>query len=432
MKKIFIALAVLASVQIAGAQVKPDAAKKALDAAVEASQNAKKNTKAATWTALGKAYVTAYDAPAGNIWQGATKNDLKLVMGGENPMSTETVTVAGEQMTKEVYANKNLYFNGAGQVAVIEVTKPVAENALIKAAEAYKKAYELDPKTAKASAEAIEKIGEKLSNDAYSLYNLGKYAEASSLFEEAAKVVAGQPVNKVDTASIYNAGFTALTGGDNANAKRLFKECLDYGYYSDNGEIYAKLADVDPDNAKSYLEDGFKKFPQSQSILIGLINYYLTNNESTDHLFALLDQAKKNEPNNASLYYVEGNIHSQLGDTEAAVKAYEECTKVNPNYEYGYIGTGILYYNLAVEDQEKASEELDDKKYMELVSKFEKDLKACIEPFEKAYAITKDDSIKVNIAEYLKNAYYRFSSSDDAMKAAYDKYSEIVSTGVPK
>ena len=72
MKKIFIALAVLASVQIAGAQVKPDAAKKALDAAVEASQNAKKATKAATWTALGKAYVTAYDAPAGNIWQGAT------------------------------------------------------------------------------------------------------------------------------------------------------------------------------------------------------------------------------------------------------------------------------------------------------------------------------------------------------------------------
>ena len=75
---------------------------------------------------------------------------------------------------------------------------------------------------------------------------------------------------------------------------------------------------------------------------------------------------------------------------------------------------------------------MDDNKYMELVAKFEKDLKACIEPFEKAYALTKDDSIKVSIAEYLKNAYYRFSSTDDAMKAAYDKYSEVVSTGVPK
>ena len=432
MKKIFIALAVLASVQIAGAQVKPDAAKKALDAAVADSQNAKKATKAATWTSLGKAYVTAYDAPAGNIWQGATKNDLKLVMGGENPSATEAAIVAGEQMTKEVYSNKNLYFNGAGQVAVIEVTKPLVENALQKAAEAYQKAYSLDPKTAKTSTEALEKISEKLSNEAYSLYNLGKYTESSALFEEAARVVAGAPVNKVDTSSLYNAGFTAQTGGDKETAKRLFKECLDYGYYSDNGDIYAKLADVDPDNAKNYLEQGFQKFPQSQSILIGLINYYLTNNESTDRLFELLAQAKQNEPDNASLYYVEGNIHSQLGDTEAAVKSYEQCTQINPNYEYGYIGEGILFYNLAVEDQEKASEEMDDKKYMELVAKFEKDIKACIEPFEKAYALTNDDTIKVSIAEYLKNAYYRFSSSDDAMKAAYDKYAEVVSTGVPK
>ena len=432
MKKIFIALAVLASVQIAGAQVKPDAAKKALDAAVEASQNAKKATKAATWTALGKAYVTAYDAPAGNIWQGATKNDLKLVMGGENPSATETVTVAGEQMTKEVYSNKNLYFNGGGQVAIIEVTKPVVENALKNAAEAYKKAYSLDAKTAKTASEALEKISEKLSNEAYSLYNLGKYAESAKLFEEAAQVVAGEPVNKVDTSALYNAGFTALNAGDNAMAKRLFQECINHNYYSENGEIFAKLAEVDAPNAKKYLEDGFQKFPQSQSILIGLINYYLTNNESTDRLFELLNQAKANEPDNASLYYVEGNIHSQLGDTEKAIAAYQECNRVNPNYEYGYIGAGILYYNLAVEDQEKASEEMDDKKYMELVSKFEKDLKACIEPFEKAYSLTKDDSIKVNIAEYLKNAYYRFSSNDDASKAAYDKYSEIVSSGVPK
>ena len=432
MKKIFIALAVLASVQIAGAQVKPDAAKKALDAAVADSQNAKKATKAATWTALGKAYVTAYDAPAGNIWQGATKNDLKLVMGGENPSSTETAIVAGEQMTKEVYSNKNLYFNGAGQVAVIEVTKPVAENALAKAAEAYQKAYSLDPKTAKTSTEAIQKISEKLSNEAYSLYNLGKYSEASALFEQAARVVADAPVNKVDTSALYNAGFTALNAGDNATATRLFKECLSLGYYSENGDIYAKLAEVDAANAKSYLEEGFQKFPQSQSILIGLINYYLTNEESTDRLFELLAQAKQNEPDNASLYYVEGNIHAQLGNTEEAVKAYQKCTSISPDYEYGYIGEGILYYNLAVDDQEKASEEMDDNKYMELVAKFEKDLKACIEPFEKAYALTKDDSIKVSIAEYLKNAYYRFSSTDDAMKAAYDKYSEVVSTGVPK
>ncbi len=77
----------------------------------------------------------------------------------------------------------------------------------------------------------------------------------------------------------------------------------------------------------------FTEFPQSQSILIGLINYYLKSNESTDRLFELLDKAKANEPNNASLFYVEGNIRSQLGDTENAVKAYRKCAEINPEVD---------------------------------------------------------------------------------------------------
>ena len=39
---------------------------------------------------------------------------------------------------------------------------------------------------------------------------------------------------------------------------------------------------------------------------------------------------------------------------------------------------------------------------------------------------TKDEEIKVNVAEYLKNACYRFISEGDEYKAKYDKYSAIV------
>ena len=60
MKKIFIALAMIASMQIAGAQVKSAAdAQKAIDAAKAAAENPKKATKAATWMKLGDAYVAA-------------------------------------------------------------------------------------------------------------------------------------------------------------------------------------------------------------------------------------------------------------------------------------------------------------------------------------------------------------------------------------
>ena len=139
-----------------------------------------------------------------------------------------------------------------------------------------------------------------------------------------------------------------------------------------------------------------------------------------------LISAKKNEPDNASLYYVEGNIYKELKNVEKAVESYYKCAEINPEYEFGYIGAGILYYNLALEYQEKATNEFDNKKYEELVEQFNQALKNALEPFEKAYSISKDNSLKVNVAEYLKNIYYRFSSVEDKYMQGYNKFNEYV------
>lgn len=426
MKKILLALAVLASMQVANAQVKSAAdAKKAVEAAEAAASNEKKAVKTATWIKLGQEYVKAYDAPTGNIIPGSSKTELALMMGSEKPVSTEAVEIQGTPYTKEVYADKNLYFNANGQLAVIEVTKPVYADALEKAIAAYQKAYEIDASHAKSKdiAAAFDLIGQKYNTEAYNKYTLGDLASASKYFEKAAEVEALAPLSKIDTTSIYNAGFTAWATKDMSKAKELFEKCYNLGYYYEGGEVFAKLADVDTLNTKKYLEEGFEKFPQSQSILIGLINYYLKSNESTDRLFELLDKAKANEPNNASLFYVEGNIRSQLGDTENAVKAYRKCAEINPEYEYGFIGEGTMYYNKAIEVQTKAQDELDDTKYMALVKEFEEDLKACIPAFEKAFEVTKSEQVKAGVAEYLKNAYYRFRDEGADYKAGYEKYS---------
>ncbi len=426
MKKILLALAVLASMQVANAQVKSAAdAKKAVEAAEAAASNEKKAVKTATWLKLGQEYVKAYDAPTGNIIPGSSKTELALMMGSEKSVSTEAVEIQGTPYTKEVYADKNLYFNANGQLAVIEVTKPVYADALEKAIAAYQKAYELDASHAKNKdiAAAFDLIGQKYNTEAYNKYTLGDLASASKYFEKAAEVEALAPLSKIDTTSIYNAGFTAWATKDMSKAKELFEKCYNLGYYYEGGEVFAKLADVDTLNTKKYLEEGFEKFPQSQSILIGLINYYLKSNESTDRLFELLDKAKANEPNNASLFYVEGNIRSQLGDTENAVKAYRKCAEINPEYEYGFIGEGTMYYNKAIEVQTKAQDELDDTKYMALVKEFEEDLKACIPAFEKAFEVTKSEQVKAGVAEYLKNAYYRFRDEGADYMAGYEKYS---------
>ena len=438
MKKILIALAMILSVQVAGAQVKSAAdSKKAVESAEAASQNPKKAAKPATWIKLGDSYIDAYTSPFGNAWVGAGKQELMLIMGSEKPSSSETVELMGEPYTKEVYAEKNFYFNAAGVLSMIEVTKPVYDDALAKALDAYKKAYEVDVKHTKDKdvAAGIKNVASKYLDAGMTQYMLGNIKAANECFCSASAASETAPLSVLDTTATYNAGFTSWSLEDYGAAVTYFRKCVDAKYYEE-GEVFAKLSDCyskmgDKENAKNTLEEGFKAFPQSQSILIGLINFYIESGDDTDRLFALLDEAKKNEPNNASLYYVEGNIHNQLGDTEAAVAAYEEANKVDPNYEYGFIGIGILYYNQALDLQTKAQEELDDAKYMALVEDFETALKNAIDPFEKAYEISKNNEIKVNIAEYLKNIYYRFRDESADYQAEYEKYDEVVSTGNP-
>ena len=432
MKKILAIIAIAASMFAVSAQAQNvknvGAAKAALEKAQAAAENPKQNTKLATWLKYGQALLDAYAAPQGNIWSGMSMQDLALVAANERMMSESQIVANGQNLTKRAYANKNLYFNEAGQLTAIEVTAPLAENILDKALAAFAKAAELDPKGSKTKdiTAGLESVATKFMDEAYNVYTLGNPAEASANFEKAAKAFATAPLNKIDNDAVYNAAFTAWQAQDWARAKKFFEEGIANGYIGEDGESYAKLADIaekqgDKAASKAYLEAGFQKAPQSQGILIGLINYYLNNDEDTNRLFELFAEAKKNEPDNASLYYVEGNARLKLDQFDEAMAAYDKASQVNPNYEWGYIGKGMALYNKAVELQEKASLEVDDAKYMALLGEFETTLKSCIAPFETALGLTKDEEVISSVAEYLKNACFRFRSEGDEFQQKYEK-----------
>lgn len=433
MKKLFLVLALVASLQVANAQVKSvSAAKSAVESAKKAADDAKKASKFATWIKLGQAYIDAYDAPRGNGWIGAGQQELMLVMGPDKPKSEEAVTISGQQFKKAVFDTKNYYYNEAGTLQMIEVTKPVIDDCLDKALAAFKKAAELDVKGSKAEdiKKAVESIGNKFSDEAYNAYTFGNFADASKFFEKAADATFAVPGLKVNSEALYNAGFTAKMVGDLDRAKAFFQKAIDNGYDGEKGEAYAKIAEIlddqgDKEGSKNVLEEAFVKYPDSQSILIGLINYYLSNNGNTDRLFELLNVAKKNEPDNASLYYVEGNINKQLGNEEAALASYDQCAKVNPSYVFGYVGKGIYFYEKALDLQEKANNEMDDNKWSELNRQFEDALKSCIEPFETAFETSTDNELKANVAEYLKNACFRFRTAGQEYADKYEKYNSF-------
>lgn len=395
--------------------------------AEEIVNNPEKAAKPSSWMNLGKAYLNSYEVEMGSAMFNMTKQEVDLILN-KAPLSSETVEVNGQALLKETYEDRALYYNAESRLVSVAPLKKITDDPLLKAANAYSKAYELDPKKDKDVKEAMKAVYDKCTSEALNLYSRGDLAGAGTAFERAAEIMERAPLSQLDTSSLYNAGYIAYQNKDKEKAGKLLKKCYENGYYSNDGSVYAMLSDIYPDMAKKYLEEGFAKYPQSQSIMISLINYYVNTGEDTETLFSLLDKAKANEPNNASLWYVEGNVRAKLNQLDKAVEAYKHCAVIDPNYEYGYIGMGQMYYDNAIKLQEKAQNELDDTKYAELTEQLENSLKNCLEPFEKAYSISKNNTVKVSIAEYLKNVYFRFRESSPDNQKAYEKYAKIVET----
>lgn len=432
MKRILVLIALVASVQLANAQKSADAIKKAVTSAQAACNDEKKAAKPATWLGLAKAATEAYTAPQLNGWAGAGRQELQMVMSGIKPVSTEEVVLNGTAYSVDVYPSCKYYYNEAGVLQIIEVTTPYVEDALAIAVNAYENAAKVDPKATKTKdiCAGLEKVAEYYQNDAYTAYTLGDLNKASQYFQKSADASMTSPLCKLDTAAIYNSGLTAFMAGNLAVAKAKMEECIKYGYY-EKGEAFAKLAECekaqgDTVKCKVVLEEGFAKCPDNQGILVGLINLYLDTNDDPEKLFKLLDIAKVNEPNNASLYYVEGNIRKQLGQKDEALAAYAKCAEVNPEYEFGYVASGLLYWDEAVKIQEEAEKEFNDRKYQALVEKFDAALQNAIPCFETAFNVSKDKGVRVSLADYLKNIFFRFRDKGDEYQANYEKYNNFV------
>jgi len=429
MKKSILAIALILSVTVMSAQTP---AQQAIDKAKAAANDAKKAAKTATWITLAKAYVDAYDLPTKSLLPNSSQAEVKMFLKGQQVLGTSNKTCLDANYIVDSYADKDLYYNERGALDFWIVTKPAAEGDLLgEAIKAYVKAAEVDngSKT-KDIVEGLENIHSKLDQDARSYYLAGEFAKAAKLFKQSTEAYSNKAVNKVDSANTYYTALVANLAGDKAQAIEYYKQCIDWGYYQE-GNVFANLAEIYKGEGKAedgvaLLEEGFGKCPSSQAILVGLINHYRESGNNPQRIFDLLHQAQANEPKNASLFYVEGDVYKQLGDTENAAKLYEKSSQIDPTYIFGTLGIGILYYDKAVDLQTAASEELDDAKYTALMKDMESTLSQAIAPFEKAFANSDDDEIKLAVAEYLKNIYFRLRDKDESYPALYEKYNKLV------
>jgi predicted Zn-dependent protease len=442
MKKILLAVALLLSVTMMNAQPKnaqaaAEEVSKAVAAVQKAEQKASDKGKPVgpdVYIKEAKAYIDAYDYPTKNVVSGTTRQDLQLFLKDQQILSTEQKKGGdGVNYTVDHYSDKDLWYNEQNVLSSYVITKPAMEGDILGAAtSAVDKAAAEDTgnKKAKDIAQLYENLHQRYTQDAFANYTAGDFAKAAVGFEAALHTYSNPVINKVDSMSTYYSGIFESMAGNNEKAKGYYQKAIDLGYYSE-GNAFSGLSNIylsegDTTKGTEILEQGFMKFPQSQSILVGLINLYLNSKQSPDKLFNLLHSAEANEPNNPSLYYVEGNVLKGLGKKDEAVESYHKANAADANYEYGYLGEGMMLYDEAVSISNAAQEELDDTKYNALMGKAEDCLKNAMEPFEKAFSISKNQDVKMAIAEYLRNIYFRFREKSDEYMQKYETYQAML------
>lgn len=435
-KLLFLAVALVMVATGANAQTKAvNDAVKAVNKAKTESENPKKAGASATWVKLANAYLECYDAPSNGLLAGSPKFQIDMVLKGQPALSTEQVEKGGKMLEAVTYVDKVLYFDETGALQAWVVTKNVIENTLQLAFEAASKAVELDAKNAQA-----KPLGEIFSGlkqrhfDAAMFHNaLGNYAESSVEFESAFNVAAHPFVGEVDSTLAYYTGVTATMAGDHKRAIKFYDYCQSINF-EQNGEVAAALAEEhkalgDTVKCKEILTAGFAKFPTNQSILVALINVYRESNEDPAKVLEVLKVAQNNEPNNASLFYAEGDVYKNLGKLEEAIASFKKAGEIDANYIFAPYSEGATYYDLAIKIDEKAQAEMDDEKYLALKEQVDKALIDAIAPFERAFEIgakTPDfKDIQVVCAEYLKNIFFRFRDKDASYQEKYDKYNQF-------
>lgn len=435
MKRILIALAVLLSVQVADAQMTktPEAARKAVENAKAATQNPKKAVKVATWLKLADAYMDAYNAPAGSLLLNTPRIQLEQMMVYVKPLSMQETVIEGAPYRMEIHEDKVLYFDASDVLRIIDVTKPVYEDALEGALAAYVKAAELDVKGSKTKdvVAGIDLIAAKYFEDGMNKYTFGNLKKAAELVGKAADAAQTAPLSRKDTTYLYYAGYIYMQDGQYEQAKNYFNQCLDIKYYAENGNLFPSLADVymklgDEETGARILQEGFELYPENPNLLVGLINYYLPKEGGEGQLLALIEKAKTAMPGNASIFRVEGDIHKRLGDYEKAEAAYRESIALDPQAADPYIALGGYFIDRGNEYFNKGQETYDESEYQALMQKYDEMCIASLEPLEKAYSLMPESDFKRDIANTIKSVCFVLRNKDAKYQEKFEYYSSLL------
>ena len=442
MKKVFLTVLAVMLVAVPAVQAQK-VNKSALVSKIEKSDadiaDAKKGAKAATWINRGKAFYEAAIEPTKNLFVNMDAAMLKLAVG--EPASTESVTLVNVPYEAWVYPWFTAYIKD-GKIATWSQTQWVIEDAPAKAIEAYNKAYEMDPKTAKKVKEGLKQISDFCSQVGNTGIDTGNYADAADAYALAFEAQSSPAHGNPEPALLYYAGYLRTMDGAANPASYVIgadylNKALDLGYNDEEGNIYYYLfhcyygqKDADKANvlkAKDALVAGIKKFPKNERILDGLVQLYTNPEDSVGDpadLVALIDAAIESNPENVDLWFGRGRIFFALKQYDESIASFQKVVELKPELFEGNYYLGV-FYTIKADEMNKV---MNEKQYSSQTA-YDTDLKEvnavymeAVPWFEKAYELKKDD---VNTLDFLKSICFRLRD-EEGMMDKYNKYNTLL------
>ena len=374
-------------------------------------QDPKKNIKAKTWVTRGTLMTEIYNFHNQYLRKGMPGTEVKLFF--KEPKEVKTYEDGSDVMEDFLYERITLTFRNKSLDTWKETVK-IFETPLQESRMSFEKAISLDAegKETQSIKNGLAVLKLAYETEAVFEYNDKKYTEAYNNFAEILEVNKLPLMeNLQDTIVIYNTARAAFEMKDYAKAVQLFSEVKNLGL--DEPYLYVFLKNSymgmgDTLNVEATLDEGFRKYPNNESILIELINYYLVTLQS-DKALDLLSIAEKNDPTNVSFIFAEGTIRDKMGYFEEAKSTYLKCLEIDSSFYNAAFNLGVLHYNQAVKMYDVLVNISDNQEYENARVIADDMFKAAIPYMERAHEI---DPAAREPLETLKTLYLRLQMTD--------------------
>lgn len=381
-------------------------------------QNEKKNTKAKTWTSRAQALIDIYMVHNSILNRGDAPDRVTLFM--REPKEIQSSTEGPNNVEIYVYDRVDLKFVNGVLESWTEKNK-IHPDPLPEAQKALDEAMKLngDGKATSDIKKVTDELKRAYQNEAVVKYETQDYQASYENFNNILKLNQLPHMNnQIDTIIVYFAGRAAFENKDYTEASRLFEQTASYNYNDPLLYVLRKqsfFAIGDTAKGVEAINEGFNRYPEDQSIMIEMINYYLDTDQAEQAL-TMIQKAKAGDPDNVSYTFTEGTLYDKIGRIEDAERAYKQCIEMKPDYYDAYYNLGVMYYNEAVKIYEEASNISDNASFEKKQAEGDEALKVAIPYMEKVTemetANQNDVDTKKSALETLRTIYYRLKMED--------------------